>query len=179
MWVGMAPCIVLLVRRCREPFLVSHGSPSLYYLYHTQIAVYFKRRNTPMSVQHYIINDKKAGIPPQLKGDAALPLTYKMNIPAAWKEKGYNTNTLHKKASAEGVIQSLREGRPISWANIAKVCEWLNCQPGDTLQYNWESFLATPRVGCAEASLLYRGPVEKSGVYQRQSMRSIPESIKF
>ena len=40
-----------------------------------------------------------------------------------------------EKLLAEGVIQSLREKKPISWANIARVCELLNCQPGDIIEY--------------------------------------------
>ena len=34
---------------------------------------------------------------------------------------------------AEGVIQSLREGKPISWKNIARICDLLECEPGDIL----------------------------------------------
>lgn len=66
-----------------------------------------------------------------------MPLSYKIDVLTALKEAGYNTNKLRKeKLLAEGVIQSLRENKPISWANIAKVCELLNCQPGDILEYS-------------------------------------------
>ena len=52
------------------------------------------------------------------------------------KEKGYNTNRLRKeKILAESTIQKLREQAPISWANIDKLCELLQCQPGDILEY--------------------------------------------
>ncbi len=65
-----------------------------------------------------------------------MPLVYKTDILSALKEKGYNTNTLRtKKLLAEGVIQSLREKKPISWANISKICELLQCQPGDIIEY--------------------------------------------
>lgn len=65
-----------------------------------------------------------------------MPLVYKIDILSALKEKGFNTNTLRKqKLLAEGVIQSLREKKPISWANISKICELLNCQPSDILEY--------------------------------------------
>lgn len=65
-----------------------------------------------------------------------LPLAYKTDILAALKEKGYNTTLLRKnKLLAEGVIQSLREKKPISWTNISKVCELLECQPGDILEF--------------------------------------------
>lgn len=65
-----------------------------------------------------------------------MPIIYKIDVLAKLKEKGYNTNKLRKeKLLAEGVIQSLREKKPISWANISKVCELLQCQPGDIMEY--------------------------------------------
>lgn len=65
-----------------------------------------------------------------------MSLQYKIDVLANLKEKGFNTNRLRKeKLLAEGVIQSLREKNPISWANIARVCELLNCQPGDIIEY--------------------------------------------
>ncbi|MEE0929472.1 MAG: helix-turn-helix transcriptional regulator [Acutalibacteraceae bacterium] len=65
-----------------------------------------------------------------------MALTYKIDILSALKEKGYNTSTLRKeKLLAEGVIQSLREKKPISWVNISKICQLLECQPGDILEY--------------------------------------------
>ena len=61
---------------------------------------------------------------------------YKIDILSALKEKGYNTNKLRKeRLLAEGVIQALREKKPISWANIEKLCKLLECQPGDILEY--------------------------------------------
>ena len=48
-----------------------------------------------------------------------MPLSYKLDILAALKAKGYNTNTLRKeKLLSEGAIQSIREGKPISWSNV-------------------------------------------------------------
>ena len=65
-----------------------------------------------------------------------MPVIYKLDVISALKEKGYNTNTLRKeKLLAEGVIQALREKKPISWANIEKLCKLLNCQPGDLMEY--------------------------------------------
>lgn len=65
-----------------------------------------------------------------------MPVIYKIDVISALKEKGYNTNTLRKeKLLAEGVIQALREKKPISWANIEKLCKLLNCQPGDLMEY--------------------------------------------
>lgn len=68
-----------------------------------------------------------------------MPLLYKIDIIAALKKSGYNTTRLRKeKLLAEGVIQSLRENKPISWSNISKICELLNCQPGDILEFEKE-----------------------------------------
>lgn len=65
-----------------------------------------------------------------------MPIVYRIDVISALKEKGYNTNILRKeKLLAEGVIQALREKKPISWANIEKLCKLLNCQPGDLMEY--------------------------------------------
>ena len=65
-----------------------------------------------------------------------MSIVYKFDVLQALKEKGYNTNCLRKeKLLAEGVIQSLREGKAISFVNLDKLCFLLNCQPGDILEY--------------------------------------------
>lgn len=65
-----------------------------------------------------------------------MPIVYKVDVLAALKENGYNTNKLRKdKLLAEGVIQSLREGKAISFQNLSKICKLLNCQPGDIIEY--------------------------------------------
>lgn len=70
-----------------------------------------------------------------------MPLVYKIDVLAALKEKGYNTNRLRKeKLLAEGSIQSLREKRPISWDSIARICDMLECQP----DYFLENIPAAP-----------------------------------
>ncbi len=65
-----------------------------------------------------------------------MPLVYKIDVLQALKDKGYNTNRLRKeKILAESTIQKLRENKPISWANIAQICDLLHCQPGDIMEY--------------------------------------------
>ena len=65
-----------------------------------------------------------------------MPIIYKFDILQTLKDRGYNTNKLRKeKLLAEGVIQSLREKRAISFTNLEKLCELLNCQPGDIIEY--------------------------------------------
>ena len=68
-----------------------------------------------------------------------MPIVYKIDILAALKEAGYNTNRLRKeKLLSEGVIQSLRENKYIALQNISKICELLDCQPADLLEYQKE-----------------------------------------
>lgn len=65
-----------------------------------------------------------------------MPVTYKIDVIAALKSAGYNTNTIRKeKLLSEGTLQSLREGKYISMDAISKICKLLNCQPGDILEY--------------------------------------------
>lgn len=74
-----------------------------------------------------------------------MPLQYKIDILAALKEAGFNTNRLRKeKLLSEGVIQSLRENKYISLQNISKVCELLNCQPGDLIEYIQDDYMDVP-----------------------------------
>lgn len=64
-----------------------------------------------------------------------MPLIYRIDVLQALKEKGYNTNRLRKeKILAESTIQKLRENKPISWENISKICDLLNCQPNFFLE---------------------------------------------
>lgn len=68
-----------------------------------------------------------------------MPVKYKIDVLAALKDAGYNTTKLRKeKLLAEGVIQSLREGKSISFQNLGRICELLNCQPGEILEYDQE-----------------------------------------
>lgn len=65
-----------------------------------------------------------------------MPIGYKIDILAALKEKGISTYKMRRdKLLAEGVIQSLREGKMISLENISRICKMLDCQPGDILEY--------------------------------------------
>ena len=77
--------------------------------------------------------------PPGGRSNQTMPIVYKIDILAALKEKGYNTNRLRKeKLLSEGVIQSLRENKYIALQNISKICELLDCQPADLLEYQKE-----------------------------------------
>lgn len=63
-----------------------------------------------------------------------MPIKYRIDILAALKAAGYNTNRIRKeKLLSEGTLQLIREGKIVNSANLAKICKLLNCQPGDIL----------------------------------------------
>lgn len=65
-----------------------------------------------------------------------MPVIYKVDILAELKKAGYNTTRLRReKLLAENTIQQIRERKLVSWANIARICSMLHCQPGDILEY--------------------------------------------
>ena len=65
-----------------------------------------------------------------------MPLVYKEDVLTVLKDHGYNTTRLRKdRLLSESAIQALREKKPISWANIEKLCHLLECQPDRFLEY--------------------------------------------
>lgn len=63
-------------------------------------------------------------------------LKYKKNVLEALKKAGYSTYTLRKKNMlGESAIQSLRNNQGISWKSLDTICELLNCQPSDIIEY--------------------------------------------
>lgn len=66
-----------------------------------------------------------------------MSVIYKIDILSALKKRGYSTYRLrNENILAQGVIQSLRHNKPITFVNISKICALLDCQPGDILEYN-------------------------------------------
>lgn len=65
-----------------------------------------------------------------------MPVKYRIDVLSALKEAGYSTYRLRKeKLLGESVLQQIREGVPVSWPNIGRICELLGCQPGELLEY--------------------------------------------
>ena len=65
-----------------------------------------------------------------------MPIQYKIDILKALKERGFSTTRIRKeRLLSEGALQSLREEKAISFANLEKLCALLDCQPGDILEY--------------------------------------------
>ena len=68
-----------------------------------------------------------------------MPIKYKIDVLAALKAAGYNTNRIRKeKLLSESTLQRLRDGELVSGENLGRLCKLLNCQPGDILEYEPE-----------------------------------------
>lgn len=66
-------------------------------------------------------------------------MKYKIDVLKALKTAGYSTYKLRKgKILGEATIQALREGRPVSYEQIAKICGLLHCDIGDLLTVDKE-----------------------------------------
>ena len=65
-----------------------------------------------------------------------MPVQYKINVVAELQKKGYTTSRIRKeKLIGEATVQRLRHGQSVSYEVLAKLCELLDCQPGDILEY--------------------------------------------
>ena len=65
-----------------------------------------------------------------------MAIIYKADILAKLKQNGITTYQLRKeKILSEKAIQLIREGKPVSWQNLGKICALLKCQPGDLLEW--------------------------------------------
>ena len=63
-------------------------------------------------------------------------MQYKIDVIAALKEAGYNTNRIRKdKIMGESMLQKIRSGQMVSWATMETLCELLNRQPADLIEY--------------------------------------------
>jgi len=65
-----------------------------------------------------------------------MPIKYKINILEELKEKGYSTYKIRKdKLFSESTVQKFRNNETVSLENIATLCQLLECQPGDIMEY--------------------------------------------
>ena len=72
-----------------------------------------------------------------------MPISYKIDILAALKDRGFTTYKIRKdRLLAESTVQALRRGELISLENIARICSMLQCQPGDILEYAEDTRIA-------------------------------------
>ena len=65
-----------------------------------------------------------------------MPIIYKTDVLAALKEKGYNTNRIRKdKIMGEAMLQKIRSGQMPSWSVLETICDLLDCQPADIIEF--------------------------------------------
>lgn len=65
-----------------------------------------------------------------------MPIRYKVDIIAALKAAGFTSYRIRKEGLInQTALQRLREGKLISWEQLATICKLLNCQPGDLIEY--------------------------------------------
>ena len=61
-----------------------------------------------------------------------MPLRYKIDVLAALKEKGYNTNKIRTEGLlSQSTLQKFRNQQGVSWENLETLCRLLECQPAD------------------------------------------------
>ena len=76
-----------------------------------------------------------------------MAMKYKIDIIAALKEAGYNTSRIRKeKIMGEAMLQKIRSGQMVSWAILETICDLLDCQPGDLIEYVKEDAAAADGV---------------------------------
>ena len=65
-----------------------------------------------------------------------MPLIYKIDVLAALKEKGYNTNKIRTEGLlSQSTLQKFRNKQGVSWENLETLCRLLECQPADLIEF--------------------------------------------
>ena len=73
-----------------------------------------------------------------------MPFRYKIDVLDALKKAGFSTYRIRKeKIFAEGTLQNFRDSVIVAQNTLEKLCELLDCQPGDILIYEKDSESAT------------------------------------
>ena len=103
-----------------------------------------------------------------------MPIKYKIDVLAALKAAGYNTNRIRKEQLlSESTLQRLRKGELINGENLGKLCELLRCQPGDILEYVPEE--APPAPELSEDISVLDLSVRTFNVVCRAGVRTVAE----
>lgn len=65
-----------------------------------------------------------------------MPILYKIDVLKALKEKGYTQFRIREeKLIGQSYLQQIRKGEIVSKSCLETLCEILECQPGDLLEY--------------------------------------------
>ena len=63
-------------------------------------------------------------------------LQWKIDVMATLKNAGYSTYRIRQQnLIGQQMLTKIRNGELPSWAVIDKLCKWLDCQPGDLVEY--------------------------------------------
>ena len=65
-----------------------------------------------------------------------MPIKFKDDVLEMLKDAGYTTYRIKKvKLLAESTVQKLRNDEMVSIDNISRLCQVLQCQPGDIIEF--------------------------------------------
>lgn len=65
-----------------------------------------------------------------------MAIKYKIDVVQALKDKGYTSYSIRKNnIMGQATYSQLRHGELVSWATMNTLCELLDCQPGDLIEY--------------------------------------------
>lgn len=65
-----------------------------------------------------------------------MAIQYKIDVLAELKKAGYTTTKIREeKIIGQSYLQQIRKGEIVSWKTIDTLCELLNCQVGDLVEY--------------------------------------------
>lgn len=65
-----------------------------------------------------------------------MPIKYKIDVLTALREAGYTQNRIRsEKLIGQSYLTQIRHGELVSWKTLETICNLLNCQPGDILEY--------------------------------------------
>lgn len=68
-----------------------------------------------------------------------MPIKYKIDVLAALRDAGYTQNRIRvEKLIGQSYLTQIRHGELVSWKTLETICNLLNCQPGDILEYKKE-----------------------------------------
>lgn len=65
-----------------------------------------------------------------------MPIRFKVDVIDELRKAGFTSYRIRKEGTInQTALQRLRDGKMISWEQLAAICKALNCQPGDLLEY--------------------------------------------
>lgn len=71
-----------------------------------------------------------------MKGGKTVSIKYKIDVLSQLKAAGYSSYKIRKeKIIGERTLTQIRNGEPINWNVLNKLCQLLNCQPADIIEY--------------------------------------------